>query len=429
MNTFSWHKTIPQYSLKHSTLILAICLLSIFYAPDISNAQNGNFQFKSPKQKSLTIPFRFINNLIIIPIRINNSDSMRFVFDTGVRSTILSELTIGDSVELNFARKTKLNGLGKGEPLEALQSVGNKFELYDIVGSNQGLYVLMENVFELSQKLGLRVHGLIGYDIFKDFAVEINYSKHRLTFYDPKTYKPKKQRRAVTFPLEIIEQKPYIWTNVTMTNDSIVPVKLLLDSGGSMAIWLATNTNNQIKLPEKVKEMYLGEGLNGAITGKIGRIKNLHIGRYILKNPITSFPDSNSVGTVVMQDQRNGSIGAEVLRRFNVIFDYQNRLVTFIPNGHFNDDFTYNMTGIEIHTPIPGFPAYEVFDVSDGSPAQLAGIEKGDKIVSINSKWAFEYTLDEITLLFHNARVRKISIDVLRKGVDIHIEFKIKDEL
>ena len=47
----------------------------------------------------------------------------------------------------------------------------------------------------------------------------------------------------------------------------------------------------------------------------------------MLKQAKVAFPDSASVKYINLKD-RNGSLGAEVLKRFNVVFDYKNRKMT-----------------------------------------------------------------------------------------------------
>ena len=43
------------------------------------------------------------------------------------------------------------------------------------------------------------------------------------------------------------------------------------------------------------------------------------------KNPIVAFPDSSSIKNVKMVSGRLGSVGGEILRRFILVFDYQNQ--------------------------------------------------------------------------------------------------------
>ena len=44
---------------------------------------------------------------------------------------------------------------------------------------------------------------------------------------------------------------------------------------------------------------------------------------------------------------RNGSVGGEVLKRFNMVFDYPNNKL-HLKNANFKNPFQYNLAGIEL---------------------------------------------------------------------------------
>ena len=60
-------------------------------------AQEG-FHFVDGKEK-VSIPFKFINNLLFIPIKVNGIE-LNFLLDSGVEETILFSLE--DKKEINF---------------------------------------------------------------------------------------------------------------------------------------------------------------------------------------------------------------------------------------------------------------------------------------------------------------------------------------
>ena len=135
----------------------------------------------------------------------------------------------------------------------------------------------------------------------------------------------------------------WIWKH-----DNSIPVKLLIDSGSSDALWLFEDRKENILLPSKYFDDFLGRGLSGSIYGRRSRVEKLQIGSFSLKNAKVAFPDSSSVKYIKNIKERNGSLGSEVLKRFNVIFDYKNRRLTLKKNRHFKAPFKYNMSGIEL---------------------------------------------------------------------------------
>ncbi|SHL85629.1 aspartyl protease family protein [Chryseobacterium polytrichastri] len=81
---------------------IIILFLSIFV-----NAQNS-FEIKNVKKT--VIPFKFINNLIFIPVTINGVE-LNFLLDTGVAETVLFSLENKD-IQLSNIEKIKFSGLG-----------------------------------------------------------------------------------------------------------------------------------------------------------------------------------------------------------------------------------------------------------------------------------------------------------------------------
>ncbi len=414
-----------------------LACLSLFRCTNTSlyaQQQIQNLSFASSTQKSVSFPFKFINNLIILPVIINDSDTLQFILDTGVGTSIMTELSIGDSLLLNYTRQVKLNGLGQGEPIDALHSTGNIFNVSSIRGTNQDLIILLQNVFNLSSAFGTRIHGLLGYNIFVNFIVEIDYSKKIISFHDPETYEYEKGwwifqsgRKSETLPLIIHETKPYILAYIVMNHGSRIPVKLLVDTGASHSLWLDTFSDTLIKVPDTAIEVFLGKGLNGDIFGKLGKISEMHIGNYIFSNPIAAFPDSISAGQSRGLDYRNGTLGAEILRRFNVIIDYPNKKITLSKNNSFNDPFKVNRSGIDIETPIPELPYYVISHVRKGSPAEDAGLRRGDELKYINNNRAYKLSINDIYQFFYRKPGKKIKLGIIRDDYNFSVDLYLRD--
>ena len=79
---------------------------------------------------------------------------------------------------------------------------------------------------------------------------------------------------------------------------------------------------NDIKVPVKNFEDYLGKGFSGDVEGKRARISKFKISEFEFNNPIVAFPDSSSMKNVKMVPGRLGSVGGEILKRFSIVFDY-----------------------------------------------------------------------------------------------------------
>jgi len=414
-----------------------------------------NFIIKNNKHKYV-LPFKFLNNLVIIPVTVNG-EKLSFILDTGVSTSIIFNLNLIDSIELKNAKKVRLRGLGEGNYIEALQSENNKMEIGDLQTSEHTVFLILDKGYDLSSKMGFDIHGIIGGDLLKDFIVSVNYTSKKLVFYNPKYYKYKKCNKCQTLPLEFNLNKPYIMTRVTNKQGSFF-TKLLIDSGGSDALWLFLNTNKKINLPVKFFDDYLGQGLNGSIYGKRARIKKLEIGNFSFDNLTVAYPDSTSIVMASRFKDRNGTLGAEILKRFHIIYDYPNQKITLRKNNrYFKNKFNYNLSGIELSQAGKSFikvqketpilvqesptelkigvqynyiyslkPTYRISEIRKNSPAQLAGLRKGDILLEINHKPAYEYTLQEIMQLLHSKEGKTIKMLVDRNGINLKYQFKLK---
>ena len=435
------------------------CFLLIFFISTAAYAQGG-FKFFGDENRT-KIKFRLINNLIIIPVEVNGVE-LSFVLDTGVNKPILFNLDASDSLKINNVEEIFLKGLGEGNPIKAYKSRGNRFKIkQDIYNNNQMLYVILDENINFSQRLGFPVHGIIGYDLFKDFIVEINYARKRLWLYNPETYSYKSCRKCEVFPLDFALNKPYIDARVGLEDKDSIPVKLLIDSGSSDALWLFEDMKKDIMLPTEYFEDFLGRGLSGSIYGKRSRVAQLQIGSFILEGAKVAFPDSTSVKHIKSIKERNGSLGAEVLKRFNVLFDYGNRTITLKKNKNFRAPFKYNMSGIELqhngirfvkelesniqglvkddedpnggvkivldeHYKISLHPAFEIAEIREDSPAALAGLQQGDVIISINGKSAHRYSLQEVAEMLNEAEGKKIRLLVDRNSAMLTFFFMLR---
>lgn len=60
------------------------------------------------------------------------------------------------------------------------------------------------------------------------------------------------------------------------------------------------------------------------------------------------FPDMETFNSIKRLGNRNGSVGGEILKRFNIVFDFRNKIMTIRKNGNFNIYFKYNLSGIDL---------------------------------------------------------------------------------
>lgn len=370
------------------------------------------FEFISNRKKE-TLGFRMIKNLMIVQVHINEKGPFNFVLDTGVGLILISDPKLIDSVAFQNLRSIYITGFGEGEKLSALITPSVDFRIGNAFAKNIPAAILKKDIFELSNYVGIPIHGLIGYEFFNSFVVKLNFSTSTLTIYKPdKAYIPRKGSRI---PLSIEERKPYISTRIKLSSGKKLPVKLIIDTGAGHPISLETIDGIPFELPDKRIPGNLGVGLTGPINGYIGRISSLQLGKYTLVDVIAAFPDYKDVASRLFSINRNGNMGLEIIKRFNVVFDYSRASMYLKASTPIKESFEYDMAGMEISSAGPNFNRLVITRIEPSSPAEKAGLVKGDEILAINFKPVSEIPLSEIDGMFKSRNGRNFVIDIALK--------------
>ncbi|MBC7759116.1 MAG: PDZ domain-containing protein, partial [Phormidesmis sp. FL-bin-119] len=129
-----------------------------------------------------------------------------------------------------------------------------------------------------------------------------------------------------------------------------------------------------------------------------------------------AFPDYDDVASKVYSVSRNGNMGITVLKRFNVIFDYNQSALYLKPGVSLNEPFEHDMSGMELTSAGDNFERILVSRVEPGSSAEEAGLRKDDEIITINFKPVAKMTATEVDNLFRSKSDRTFILDVLPYG-------------
>lgn len=389
-------------------------------------ANNRGFLFDNQRKKSIVIKFKSASNLIIIPVTINDSDTLNFILDTGVRYPIITELPFINKLNLNYMMPVQIKGLGEGVTLTAYRSGNNVMQIAGLTARNQEVQMIIDENFQISHMLGIPVHGLIGFNLFKDYVVEIDYLNEKITLNKPEYFKYRDRKKDIILPLHFDGNKPFVRTSIVTDDLKEVPVNLLVDTGASDALWLSESSDERISIPQNHIETFLGKGLSGDLYGVKGRIDGIWVGPLVLPKPIVAYPNSDLIDQLISTNDRNGTLGAEILRRFFVTVDYRNSRLTLRPTHKIKEDFNYNMSGMEISNPMPGLPIFTITNIRENSPAYFAGLQENDQILSLNSSNHRSMELNDINLLLQSREDKKIKIKVLRNGEEFKTTFVLK---
>ncbi|MEL6811811.1 MAG: aspartyl protease family protein [Bacteroidota bacterium] len=442
---------------------ISIFFFLLFGLTTIGYSQTG-FKLPTGKKKD-KIPFELVNNLTVIPLEINGKQ-LSFLLDTGVNYTLLFSLYDNDSLQIKNVTPVRIRGLGDGGDIDAIKSVNNSVKVGNALDTDHKVYVIFDEKINFSPRMGIPVHGVIGYDFFKDFVVKIDYDSQLITIYDPGTYKAKRCRSCEVFDIALSENKPYVKTKV-VSNEQENEAVLLIDSGASDAMWLFNESFGIVEESKNYFDDFLGLGLSGGVHGKRSKMDEVWLGKFKLEDVNVAYPDSLALRNLKKDGDRNGTLGSDILKRFTVTMDYPARKMTLRKNTFFSKPFHYNMAGIIIEhdgmVPVKDISSlsarsvrfnapdnantssvtvnvnpfftfflaqrFVVAEVRKDSPAHLAGVAVGDEITAVNGKPFYDMRLSEINALFSSKSGKKIVLEVERNGMKVKKRFTLKEVL
>lgn len=410
-------------------MLIRFVAVVIFYITSVGAlAQTLGFSLAEGR-KRVDIPIEIHNNLVVVPVLLNGMLPLKFIVDTGVRTSILTQKVYTDILNLAYSRKYTIAGAGGEQLIEAYVTNGVDLQLPGVDGHGHAMLVLGEDYLELRNYLGTDVHGVLGYELFSRFIVKVDYKEKILSLMTPS--KLRIGRKYETIPLTIEDTKPYLIATITQSNGESKKLKLLVDSGASHSMLLEPRSDSTIEVPVGAFSCVVGRGLGGEIRGKTGRVRELDLGRFKMHNVIANYPDANSyVDTLKLgQTFRNGTIGGEILNRFTVIYDFSKEQIHIKKNSDFKKGFYYNLSGLTLRAKGTRLNSFEITDVRKSSSSDRAGLLIGDEIININGLSVAEMNLNQLNGYLNLKPGKKIVMSIKRNNTMLSKKMVLENTL
>jgi hypothetical protein len=391
-------------------------LLFLFFFLVIQPGCFAQEEFVSPSQFITRFHFdQFTGGVILLQGRFSDfPDTLNFVLDTG---------SGGISLDSTTAQYFGLKPEPSTRTIRGIGGIRNVSFLYkrslhlpgltiDSLNFHVNDYSLLTSVY------GERIDGIIGYAVLSRYILKINYDSSIIEFWSKGTLKyprggfllrPLIQTLPIQ-PLRIMDSRP-------------VNARFLYDMGAGINLMLSTDFIKDSFFLKKSRKFYAkeAEGLGGKVDMHMTVMRELRLGPYRFRNvPIYVFQDTFNI---TAYPSLAGILGSDILRRFNIILNYEKRDFHLTPNSHFNDKFDYSYSGIELYYKNDNII---IGDVASGSPAEKAGIREEDILVALNNN--FTQTLQQMKVVLQNAG-EKIDIIVRRKDELMKFSFKVKSIL
>ena len=402
---------------------VAIALIALtFCAGEQGSATSVAAQNPTTQAKVTSIPVEVASdNYVLIKAKVNGSEPLTFILDSAAGSGLVLYFKAAQALGLKGEGKGR--GSGSGDSTFETSSIkGTSLTLPGVTMNNQTFVVFPPD--RTPPAVGRAIDGVIGYTLFSRYVVEIDYQSCVVTLHEPGAYKYEGAGERVQ--LNILSKLPFAPMKIPLAGRKPLEGQFMVDSGaGRFTLILNTPvvaTNNLLAVPQRTITE-LGAGVGGEVKLLVGRLPILQLGQFTLKDPVIHFAQDRK-GTFANSDF-SGVIGGELLRRFNVIFDYAHKQMILEPNASFADRFEYDMSGIRLRADGADFTILKVSRVVENSPATEAGVREGDVVSAIDGSPAAEFSLSQISQMFKQEG-KEYLLDIIRGEEKKQLKLKLR---
>ncbi len=279
-----------------------------------------------------SIPITVERNKTILPVSVGRSDSLRLILDTGMAydGILLFNVDKVDTSVFDHLLRMRIGGAGGGSGSEALSDDSADFSVGVVNVANQRVTILTGNALK-----DFPTDGVIGYTLFGHYSVEIDFDIGVMHLYEPGSWIPGEDWQSI--PLYFKDNR-IPWIDITVVTGTEAPITLAayIDCASGEALELLERKDNRFVKPAGTKKKYLGRGLSGDIYGEEGTISKVSLGTHTLDTVVASFTPAEIRSR---QREADAVVGNKILRRFNVVFDYEQMRLYLKPNSRFHEPF------------------------------------------------------------------------------------------
>jgi len=274
--------------------------------------------------RSETIPISIRHGMLNLKGRLNSSDELDLIFDTGAETCLLYPSAARKGARLQLDGTT--NNVGTGGATLRRTSSDNRLQISGLVWEH-------EPVIHVEKQAG-KADGLVGCTLFDGKVVEIDYDRMVMIVQDAL---PASSAEFAKTPIVFSGALPAVAVGLN-GNGLKTSGLFILDTGGTGAM----NVNQAFAT---------GRGLRGAFQ-KAGTSASRGLGSGAICNEVVRVPEMTLAGFTIpnvpihveLPSDRNqappgGVVCMEVLKRFNTILDYRRNEAYFKPNKFFGEPF------------------------------------------------------------------------------------------
>ncbi|WP_420384728.1 aspartyl protease family protein [Roseivirga sp.] len=358
-----------------------------------------------------TIPFEIQNGHIYVQVSIDGSRPLSMAFDTGARANLLHE-DVASQLDFAITGSQQVSGASGMTQIQA--SANHEIGLGELKARGEAF--LLMNLDHLGDEEH-PLDGVIGGTLLDRYITEINFDASEIRFYNKSDFELPKDFQSIEFSLRPF-RIPVITGQLNLANGMKLQGPYLIDTGAALSLRINSPLVRQEALEQQVlpNYPYTTNALSSASTDYVGRLPGFEL----LGHEFQGFPIRMATGKggVSGSTSVNGIIGLEILKRFNLIFDYADQVMYYQPSQLYDAAFRENFSGLKL-IPVDGM--LEIEAIVENSPASEAGLLVGDKIKTVDGQRNFSRTT--FSDYVHPLR-KDVKLEVIREDKTILVSLK-----
>ena len=351
------------------------------------NAGLGDDVFRRPGAAAVTRLFHLPSGMAAtawVPIELHLE---RYIYMKGLVDGVPSDILLDSGAGMTVLDTAMAAKLGH-KPAGALpaQGVGGTttaglVEGVTIEVGDLKLGPLVAATLDLSsigRRMGRDMPVILGKEVFQDLVVDLDYPNQRIRFLDPALFR----YEGAGHRLEVLPANDG-HKLVQLAIEGLPEATVMLDTGQGNALTLFRRYTDDNRLLEgRRQSTAVGGGVGGTMEIALARVAKVTIAGYEMLDVPTSF-HRQDVGGAFDTAKLAGNLGAGILGRFRVLFDYPHDCLWLEPGKDFAAPQSRDRTGLQPH---PEDGALVIDHIAPGSPAEAAGWRKGDRITALDGQ-------------------------------------------
>lgn len=368
-----------------------------------------------------TVPFHLNGTAIVLPVQIGSSDTLWFALDTGAGAGSVNQ-PVAERLGMDFGGQSVAQGAAGSVESRQLKTFTMKIGAITLRNERGSAFPFVG----LAPRMGHELDGIVGSELFRRYVVEVDYAHSTLRLYEPSDYHY--GGTGERLPLTFTSNLPYIHAAIDLSDGRRLEGRFVIDTGSSQGVILLPLFAEQESVAATVHKTVAmtGQAVGGLTQSLTGRLAGIELGSLRLNKPLVSISQGGPAHFAVAGSA--GNVGGAILKKFRCTFDYSRSEMILEPVSDLSDPIPFDASGIVLVTQGAAFDTIVVSRVIPQSPADEAGIQVGDRLVSIDGTPASDVGVTRV-----RERLRRtgdsVTLAVARGAQTLTVPLRLRDLL